>query len=152
MSKHGREIILSVLLSAKSREEINQFVHWRMCFACAFWPILTLRENSMTKLSTFALLSALIIATPAFADSTPGGVAADVGAVQKDNQAIGKDNSELATDRAAKANDKANGNLGGQAVDSLSIGDDKVMKSEKKTEKSVDKKILNHDVNEATDK
>ncbi len=106
----------------------------------------------MTKLSTFALLSTLIIATPAFADDTPNGVASDVGAVQKDNHAIGKDNAELANDRAAKAQDKANGNLGGQAVDSLSIGDDKVMKSEKQTEKSTDKKILNHDVNESTDK
>jgi len=93
-----------------------------------------------------------MIATPAFADDTPNGLAADVGAVQKDNHAIGKDNSELATDRAAKAKDKANGNLGGQAVDSLSIGDDKVMKSEKKREKEIDKKNLNHDVNEATDK
>ena len=106
----------------------------------------------MTKLLTLALLSTLMITTPAFADATPSGVASDVGAVQKDNQAISKDNSELATDRAAKAKDKAKGNLGGQAVDSLSIGDDKVMKSEKQTEKSIDKKILNHDVNEATDK
>ena len=106
----------------------------------------------MTKLSTFVLLSALAAATPAFADDTPNGVAADVGAVQKDNHAIGKDNAELANDRVAKAHDKANGNLGGQAVDSLSIGADKTMKSEKKTEKSTDKKILNHDVNEATDK
>jgi len=74
-----------------------------------------------------------------------------VRAVQKDNQANSKDNSELATDRAANAKDKANGNLGSQAVDSLSIGDDKVMKSEKQKEKSTDKKVLTHDVNNATD-
>jgi hypothetical protein len=106
----------------------------------------------MTQLSTIALFSVLMFATPAFADDTPNGVASDVGAVQKDNQAIGKDNSELANDRGAKAQDKANGNLGGQAVDSLSIGGDKVMKSEKQTEKSTDKKIMNNDVNDATDK
>ena len=106
----------------------------------------------MIKLSTLCLLSALIVATPVIADDTLGGVDSDVRAVQKDNHAIGKANSELAKDRAAKAQDKANGNLGGQAVDSLSIGADKTMKSEKKMEKSTDTKILNHDVNEATDK
>ena len=104
----------------------------------------------MIKLSTLALLSALIITTPAFADDTPNGAASDVGAIQKDHQAIGKDNSELVNDRAAKAEDKANGNVGGHAVDSLSIGDDQVMKSEKKTETSTDKTILNHDTNGAT--
>src|SRR5271163_4746439 len=106
----------------------------------------------MTKLAAFVLLSIFIVATPALADDTPGGVAADVGAVQKDNHAIDKDNAELAKDRAAKAQDKANGNLGGQAVDSLSIGGDKVMKSEKGTEKSIDQKTLNNDVNSAVTK
>ena len=106
----------------------------------------------MTKLSTLMLLSILVASAPAFADDTPSGVASDVGAVQKDNKAIGKDNSDLAKDRAAKAQDKANGNLGGQAVDSLSIGADKTKRSEKETEKSVDKKTLNSDVNAATDK
>jgi hypothetical protein len=105
----------------------------------------------MKKLPTIALLSALIVATPAFADDTPKDVAADAGAIQKDNQAIDKDNRELVNDRVTKAQDKASGNLGGQVVDSLSIGDDQVMKSEKQTEKSTDKKILNHDVND-TDK
>jgi hypothetical protein len=108
----------------------------------------------MTKftqsLSAIALVSGLMIAMPSFADDTPSGVASDVGAVQKDNNAISKDNSSLAKHRAAKAKDKANGNLGGQAVDSMSIGADKTMKSEKQTEKNGDKKILNHDVNDAT--
>lgn len=96
------------------------------------------------------ILSLLIVAAPAFADDTPSGVASDVGAIQKDNHAINSTNSAIAQDRAAKTKDKANGNLGGQAVDSLSIGADKVGRSEKETEKSADKKILNHDVNSAT--
>jgi hypothetical protein len=111
----------------------------------------THKESPMTKLSTLALLSALIVTTPAFADDASNGVASDVGAVQKDNAAIGKDNAELANDRAAKAQDKASGNWGGQAVDSMSIGDDQTMKSEKQTEKSTDKKVLNNDVSSADD-
>jgi hypothetical protein len=111
------------------------------------------KENNMTKLSAtlpaFALLAAFALATPAFADDTPSGVASDVGAVQKDNNALGKDNSELAKDRAEKAQDKANGSWTGQAGDSMNIGADKTMKSEKETEKSVDQKTLNHDVNNA---
>ena len=110
-----------------------------------------MNKSLTTKLVAFAFLSTLM-AGPVMADDTPSGIASDVGAVQKDNQALGKDNAELAKDRAAKAKDKANGNLGGQAVDSLSIGADKVTKSEKTTEKSTDKKILNNDVTNAQDK
>jgi ElaB/YqjD/DUF883 family membrane-anchored ribosome-binding protein len=105
-----------------------------------------------TEFSIIALVSALAIAVPAFADDTPSGVASDVGAVQKDNGAIAKDNADLAKDRAEKAKDKANGNLGGQAVDSMSVGTDKTMKSGREMEKSADQKTLNHDVDAATQK
>lgn len=106
----------------------------------------------MKKLLALTFLSVVVLTAPAFADDTPSGVASDVGAVQKDNAAIAKNNNALAQDRAAKSKDKANGNLGGQAVDSLSIGGDKVARSEKKTEKSGDQKVLNSDVNSATSK
>jgi hypothetical protein len=102
------------------------------------------------KLSLFALLSALVIAPAAFADDTPAGVAADVGAVQKDNQALSKDDADLARHRAAKAQDKANNAWGSQAVDSVNIGADKAKRSEKESEKSTDKNILHHDVDNAT--
>lgn len=99
----------------------------------------------------FAVLAvALLLSAPVLADDTPAGIASDVGAVQKDNQAIAKHNANLAEDRAEKAKDKANGNWANQAGDSVRIGADKTMRSEKETEKSVDKRILRHDVNEAT--
>ena len=109
----------------------------------------------MIKYATYSLLAALVLAipvAPALADDTPNGVASDVGAVQKDNQSLNKTNSDLAKDRAAKAQDKANGKLGSQAVDSLKVGADKVSRSEKKTEKSHDEKVLNSDVDSAVQK
>jgi len=112
----------------------------------------------MTKLS--AKLSAVVLlaafaaatATPVFADDTPAGVASDVEAVQKDNNALAKDNARLAKHRAHKAKHKAKGEWTGQASDSVKIGADKAMKSEKETEKSTDQRILNDDVNDATNK
>jgi hypothetical protein len=101
----------------------------------------------MKKITTLALLATLAIAAPAFADDTPAGVASDVGAVGKDNQAINKSSSDLAKDRASKAANKANGNLGGQAVDSVKVGADKTMRSEKNMEKDHDKKTLKDDTN-----
>ena len=106
----------------------------------------------MKKFIALALLSAVVSTAPAFADDTPNGVASDVGAVQKDNQAIGQTNTSLAKDRAAKAQDKASGNWGGQAVDSVKIGADKLGRGEKQTEKDTDTKTLNSDVNSATGK
>jgi len=102
------------------------------------------------KFAALAVTSVLAFATPAFADDTPAGVASDVTAVQKDDTAIAKDNAKLAKNRADKAVDKANGNYGSQAVDSVNIGGDQTMKSEKQTEKSVDQKILRHDVGSGT--
>ncbi len=104
----------------------------------------------MKNLVAIALLFALAFTTSAFADSAPAGVASDVGAVGKDNIALSKDDLALAQDRAAKAKDKASGNWVGQAIDSISIGADHVMRTEKRGEKSADTKILNHDVNDAT--
>ncbi len=106
----------------------------------------------MKKLIILSFLSALIIVAPAMADDTPSGVASDVGAVQKDNSALAKSNADLAKDRAAKAQDKASGNWGGQAVDSVNIGADKVKRSFQGTQKSTDKGTLNSDVDSATNK
>jgi hypothetical protein len=105
----------------------------------------------LLKLSTFTLLSGLIVATPVFADDTPAGVADDVGAVQKDNADINKSNADLARHRDVKARDKANGYYGSQAIDSVNIGADKMKGQEKESERSADKKILHHDVDEATE-
>ncbi len=106
----------------------------------------------MTKLVALTLLSAVILVAPAYADDTPAGVASDVGSVQKDNQNLRDTNSALARDRAAKAQDKANGNWGGQAVDSVKIGYDKVVRGTQQTGKSSDTQTLNNDVNSATTK
>lgn len=105
-----------------------------------------------TILSVFALLTALAVITPVRADDTPAGVAADVGAVQKDNTALNKDNAKLARHRADKARHKAKGEHVNQAVDSVKIGADKTMRSEKETEKSIDKKTLHNDVDSSTEK
>ena len=104
-----------------------------------------------TGLSALALLVALAVTAPVFADDTPAGVASDVGAVQKDNSAMSQSDADLARHRAMKAQDKANGSYGSQAIDSVNIAKDKTVKDEKESEKAADKKILNHDVNDATD-
>ncbi len=104
----------------------------------------------MKNHTALVLLSALLFSAPAFADTTPSDVSSDVGAVQKDNAAMAHDNYDLATDRTAKARDKATGNWSGQAMDSVNIGADKAMHTEKSSEKSTDQDIMNHDVNNAT--
>ncbi|MDP9127786.1 MAG: hypothetical protein M3N08_05970 [Pseudomonadota bacterium] len=101
----------------------------------------------MKKASILALLTAVVISIPACADSSRD-VDADARAVHKDNHALAKDNVELAKDRAQKAQDKANGNWGGQAVDSMAIGVDHTLRGEKGAEKSLDKKILHNDTTE----
>ena len=106
----------------------------------------------MTKFLALTVLAASLLALPALADDSVGGVASDVGAVQKDNAAMAKSSAALAQDRAAKAKDKATGNIGGQAIDSLKVGTDKMGKSEKQSEKDTDKKVLNQDVNDAVNK
>jgi hypothetical protein len=107
--------------------------------------------NHATKLSALALIAALAVAAPAFADDTPAGVASDVNAVQKDNSAMSKSDADLARHRAMKAKDKANGSYGSQAVDSVNIAKDKTVKGEKEQEKSIDKKSLNNDVDSSTE-
>jgi len=104
----------------------------------------------MKKTLALAVFAAALIAAPVFAATTPSDVSADVDAVQKDNGALQKDNDAIAQHRAAKAKAKANGDIAGQAGQSLSIGADKTARSEKTTEKDVDQHILNHDVNDAT--
>jgi len=106
----------------------------------------------LIKLTPLVFLCVLTLVTPAFADDTPNSVASDVGAIQKDNQSLNKTHTALSKDRAKKAQDKANSNKGGQAIDSLNIGKDKADESEKETETATDKKILNNDVNGASDK
>jgi len=99
----------------------------------------------MKKLITFAVISAVAVATPAFAQSkNDEDIKSDVQAIDKDNAAIQKDKDNLANNRAAKTADKQNEDYGKQAVDSVKIGADKAAIAEKKTEKHVDKKILKH--------
>lgn len=99
----------------------------------------------MKKIITIALISALGIASPVYAQTqNDENIKADVQALDKDNKALEKDRETLRRDRAAKADDKANDNNGKQAVDSMKIGADKMAIGEKKTEKNVDEKILEH--------
>jgi hypothetical protein len=105
----------------------------------------------MKKLITITAITTLMAASSAFADTVPNDqadVQADVGAIHKDNAALNKDRDSLAKDRAAKADDKANENYGHQAKDSVAIGVDQTAIGEKKVEKNVDQKILNHHQNE----
>jgi hypothetical protein len=105
----------------------------------------------VTKLSAVALLAALAVAAPAFADDSASNIPSDVNAVQKDNSAISQHDADLARHRALKSHDKANGMYGSQAIDSVNIAKDKTMKSEKENEKASDKKSLKNDVDSATD-
>src|SRR5271170_6704051 len=98
----------------------------------------------MRTLLTLAFLVAIGFAAPAYADSAPG-IASDEGAIAKDNAALNKDQTTIEKDRAQKAQDKATGNWIGQAVDSVALGADHVMHTEKAGEKSTDKVILNQD-------
>jgi hypothetical protein len=101
-------------------------------------------------LSTFALVGALALAgAPAFAAETKAEAQADVnasaGAVIKDEAVIQKQQDNLAANRASKAANKAEGDLAGQAVDSVKIGANQATIEAKKGEKEADKEILKHD-------
>jgi len=101
----------------------------------------------MKKFSTLILIGAFSAASPAFADSVQEDrqdLQADINAIHKDNEALRKDLDKLDKDRAAKSIDKANNNYGKQAGDSVAIGADKTAINEKKAEKKVDQKILEH--------
>ncbi len=85
----------------------------------------------------------------AFADTTNADVSADVGAIKKDNKAIAHQESNIEVNRAEKEAAKKNGNPLDQASQSVQIGANKAVIAEKKGEKKVDSKILNHDVKDA---
>ena len=99
----------------------------------------------MKKIITLALISAVAITSPVFAQSqNDENIKSDVQSLDKDNNALGKDQHTLNKNRAAKAADKANDESGKQAVDSIKIGVDKTAIEEKKIEKNADEKILEH--------
>ena len=88
------------------------------------------------------------IAVPAVAESyvdKADDVHSDTLAIQKDNTALAYDKQNLKHNRAAKAVDKINGDSSQQAIDSAKIGANQTAIEEKKTEKNVDKRVLNHD-------
>jgi hypothetical protein len=101
------------------------------------------KEKNMKKLMTLALIGAAL-AAPAFAETAQeyhNNTKNDGLAVAKDNADIAKQHDNLAVNRAQKAKAKANGDVVGQAVNSVQIGANHVMVGEKKTEKSMDKDI-----------
>ena len=96
-----------------------------------------------------AVIGTFTLATPVYAQSANDEkIKADVQALDKDNLALKKDQVILDRDRAAKAADKASGNTGKQAVDSVKIGAVQTAIEEKKLEKEIDEKILEHHKNE----
>ena len=108
----------------------------------------------MKKLATIAALSILAITSPALAETTAEAnqdVQSDAVAVNKDNAAIAKQNAHAAHHRAVKAKAKADGDVATQAGQSLAIGGNDVAVGEKKVERGVDQKILNHDQGDAAD-
>jgi len=101
----------------------------------------------MTKLLTLAALTVLATSTAAFAvDSSD--ISADKGAIAKDNAAIAKQNRNIEENRAEKEAAKANDDVATQASESVQIGANKTVKTLKKGEKHVDKKVLEHDQNQ----
>ncbi len=103
----------------------------------------------MKKAVLFALGLLFCLTAPSFAqsymDSKSSDVQSDAAAIHKDNVAIGHDETNLAVNRAKKARAKANGDTTEQALDSVKIGANRSAISEKKTEKDVDRNIMNHD-------
>src|SRR5689334_14936093 len=98
------------------------------------------------KILPFALAGALAAASPAFAQTeNDQDVRAGVEAINEDNADLQRHNSELEQDRAAKAKAKAEGDITGQAVNSVKIGADHTKIAAKKAKKSMDKKMLEHD-------
>ncbi|MBV8938636.1 MAG: hypothetical protein JO089_02195 [Alphaproteobacteria bacterium] len=103
----------------------------------------------ISALAGMAALSAPALAQTASQDNAD--MQADVNAIHKDNAALNKQENGLAQDRTAKAMDKATGNYGAQAMDSIAIGVDQTAIAEKKTEKGVDRKILQQDKKDVND-
>src|SRR5690349_16154065 len=102
---------------------------------------------------TLALLGSALFVAPVYAATTAevdAKIKADEDAIIKDQEVLKKDQAELERDRAAKAQAKVTKDYGTQAKKSVEIGADKTMIKEKQAEKSVDQKILNHDVKEAS--
>ena len=99
----------------------------------------------MRKFAVLVVLSALALTAPAYAQSSASAVGSDVTAIGKDNVAQAKDQMTTAADRVQKAKDKATGNWTGQAVDSMALGKDHLLSTEKGGETSVDHTILNQD-------
>ena len=100
----------------------------------------------MTKLLALTTIAVLATASAAFAADSSD-INSDQNAIAKDNSAIANQNNNIAQNRAKKAYDKANDNNASQAVDSTKIGANQLTKTEKKGEKNVDQRILNHDQN-----
>jgi ribonuclease I len=101
----------------------------------------------MKKLATLALIGAAL-AVPAFAETAQeyhNNVKSDAAAIQKDDAALANQTNTLEENRAKKAMHKANGDVAGQAVDSVKIGANHVGIAAKKTEKNIDKDIKKYD-------
>ena len=101
----------------------------------------------MQKLFSLALIGALSLTGAAYAQDQAD-INADVGAIHKDNAALSKDQQRIEKDRADKEAAKAHGDAATQAGKSVAIGADQTMKGEKKVEKSIDQKILEHHEND----
>lgn len=104
----------------------------------------------MNKLTMYTLAYLMAANAPAFGATTAEDhqkIQADLDAIDKDNAALRKDYDALEKDRGEKADAKANGDYGKQAGNSLEIGADKTAIQEKKAEKKVDEKILEHHKN-----
>ncbi len=102
----------------------------------------------MKKALIIAFAGAVTLSGAAFADTTSSDIAADKGAIAKDNKAIAKQQGNIAVNRAEKEDAKESGNVLDQASQSVQIGANKAAIEEKKAEKSVDKKILDHHADE----
>lgn len=100
----------------------------------------------MKKIITIATLSALVLASPAYAQTqNEEKVKLDIQALGKDNQVLANEQHNLSKLRAAKAADKTSGRTGKQALDSLKIGVNQLDIQEKQSEKNSHEKKLMKD-------
>lgn len=105
------------------------------------------------KKFAFAAVAAVLLAAPAFAETAvenQADINADVGAIHKDNKAIAKQHGNMAHNRAVKEEAKQSDDVAQQAASSAKLGANHVAVGAKKLEKSVDKSILNNDVDAST--
>ena len=105
----------------------------------------------MKKYAFMALAIVATLSVPALAETAAENQAdinASVGAIHKDNKAIDRQHDAMAHNRAEKAEAKRTDDVGQQAASSAKLGVNHAVVGAKKAERSIDKEILDNDVDD----